>query len=383
MLKFLGSFAFILGVQVWLVDGDCTTIADSSVPKHCIFPFVHNNRFYDKCTSANGDKPWCATSVDLQSSMPTMKTWGYCNSNCPGVLSTAPSINQAPENDVGNCYCGVMNLRRKRRRIVGGDKVHLGGIPWQVALLNNSHNPENHYCGGTLVGDRYVITAAHCTEMPESEIKVLIGATSLGVSNEAPRFIRGINKKIVNPGFSGGFAGFMNGSDITVLKLDAPVDLRAYPNIKPACLPVHTTRKELFGKIAIVSGWGFDRTPGCDKDSWPYIHSDLRQASIKIREDCDQTTVTAAAQGFNLEDRLCANDVGKSACGFDSGGGLVFRDKKDNNGAFTLAGAVNGGITCEEYDTPGTFVDITYHIDWLRETMYDMNTCPPPPKLRG
>ena len=74
--------------------------------------------------------------------------------------------------------------------------------------------------------------------------QVLIGATSLGVLNETTRLIRRINKKIVNPRFLGGFEGFMNGSDITVLKLDVPVDLRAYPNIKPACLPVHITRQE-------------------------------------------------------------------------------------------------------------------------------------------
>jgi len=378
MLKLFSPFAFILGVQVWLVEGECTAVGNSSDPNPCIFPFVHKKRIYDKCTSANGDKPWCATSVDLQSKIPTMKKWGYCTSNCPGVLATTPPIIHAPENDVGNCYCGVVNIGVKKR-IVGGDKVQPGGIPWQVALLNNSHNPEDQYCGGTLVGDRYVITAAHCTEMPESEIKVLIGATSLGVLNETTRLIRRINKKIVNPGFLGGFEGFMNGSDITVLKLDVPVDLRAYPNIKPACLPVHITRQELFGKRAIVSGWGFDQ------DSMPYTHSDLRQAGIKIRKDCDQTAIAAAEGGFNLADRLCANDEGKSACRFDSGGGLLVRDNKDNNGAYTLVGAVNGGTTCEEYDTPGTFVDITYHIDWLRETMegQDMNTCPPPPKLRG
>ena len=63
----------------------------------------------------------------------------------------------------------------------------------------------------------------------------------------------------------------------------------------------------MFGRIAIVSGWGFDRTPGCDKDSWPYIHSDLRQASIKIREDCDQTTVTAGKIFIKYNSLKCSS----------------------------------------------------------------------------
>lgn len=53
--------------------------------------------------------------------------------------------------------CG---LRNDGKRVVGGDDAALNEFPWQVRLsyLNT------FYCGGTLINDRYVITAAHCVK---------------------------------------------------------------------------------------------------------------------------------------------------------------------------------------------------------------------------
>jgi len=354
MLEILGYLFFILGALILPAEGGCYTIASSgkeSLP--CIFPFFYNNRIYDKCTSSDGDDPWCATKLTerkiqgTKAINSTMSAWGYCSSNCPGVATSTQVLNIHPKNAVGKCSCGVMNSRYGPNRIVGGDEVQPGGVPWQVALLTNPGDPQTHFCGGTLVGDQYVITAAHCTHnLDKSRIQVLIGASSLGVAEETTRFSRGLQKLNMHPDYT----NFYNGSDITVLKLDAPVDIYSYPNIKPACLPVTVKRKDLFGKTAIVSGWGKNSTDG------PFIFSNLHKVSLKIREDCDRTAVDAVHYGFNLTDRLCANDVDKNACKFDSGGPLVFEDFKDNNGAYTIVGAVNGGGVCDINEYPGTFV---------------------------
>jgi len=376
MLKLLAYLVFILGVHIWRAKGGCRTVASSekdSLP--CIFPFFYNNRIYDKCTSSDGDDPWCATKLTeriIQGKIKvnsTMSAWGYCSSNCPGVVTSTRVLNVAPENAVGKCSCGVMNSRYGLNRIVGGEEVQPGAVPWQVALLTNPGDPQTHFCGGTLVGDQYVITAAHCTHnLDKSRIQVLIGASSLGVANETTRFFRGLQKLNMHPDYR----RFYNGSDIAVLKLDAPVDIYSYPNIKPACLPVTIERKDLFEKTAVVSGWGRNATAG------PFIFSNLRKVPLKIREDCGRLTMDAVSIGFNMTDRLCANDVNKNACKFDSGGPLVFEDFKDNNGAYTIVGAVNGGGPCNADEYPGTFVDVTWFIKWVREQMPDLRTCPPP-----
>lgn len=42
-------------------------------------------------------------------------------------------------------------------KIVGGYECRPHSIPWQVSLNNGWH-----YCGGTLINERWVVSAAHC-----------------------------------------------------------------------------------------------------------------------------------------------------------------------------------------------------------------------------
>jgi len=54
--------------------------------------------------------------------------------------------------------CGVPVL--EGGRIVGGQESALGASPWQVLFRING----NHACGGTLINNQWIVTAAHCTE---------------------------------------------------------------------------------------------------------------------------------------------------------------------------------------------------------------------------
>lgn len=53
-----------------------------------------------------------------------------------------------------------------QRRIIGGHPVKIESAPYQVALLDNN----GHRCGGSLISESFVLTAAHCT----SKINTLI-----------------------------------------------------------------------------------------------------------------------------------------------------------------------------------------------------------------
>ncbi|KAH8416207.1 hypothetical protein KR222_011092 [Zaprionus bogoriensis] len=54
-----------------------------------------------------------------------------------------------------------------RIKIINGHEVKLGARPW-MALLYLRHNDEEDFaCGGTLITDRFVLTAAHCVSQFE------------------------------------------------------------------------------------------------------------------------------------------------------------------------------------------------------------------------
>ena len=54
----------------------------------------------------------------------------------------------------------------KVHRIVGGEEARRGEIGWQVGLLRNDPSWSSSvriFCGGTLINEQWVMTAAHCT----------------------------------------------------------------------------------------------------------------------------------------------------------------------------------------------------------------------------
>lgn len=67
-------------------------------------------------------------------------------------------------------------MRGRNNRIVGGKETEANEYPWMVGLFRGNRL----YCGGALVSDRHVLTAAHCVHpFKKSEIKVYLGGHNI------------------------------------------------------------------------------------------------------------------------------------------------------------------------------------------------------------
>lgn len=127
-------------------------------------------------------------------------------------------------------------------RIVGGAPIDISQAPWQVALLWNL----SQFCGGSIIGPSWVLSAAHCTDDGDfSGLSIRAGSTQWRSGGELRQVVEIINHAAFN------WNNF--DSDICLLRLASPLVYSS--TIAAIALPVHN-QAIADGIIARVSGWG-------------------------------------------------------------------------------------------------------------------------------
>lgn len=131
-------------------------------------------------------------------------------------------------------------------RIIGGGDATVGQFPYQVSLRDN--NSTEHFCGGSIITKRFVLTAAHCTDLESSKpqnVRVVVGAHRM--SSGGTHYT--VDKILKHPGYG----PIDSSNDISIVRTTHPIKYSAL--VRPIALP--TTDLPIDGGLpVIVSGWG-------------------------------------------------------------------------------------------------------------------------------
>ncbi|XP_055856628.1 trypsin zeta-like [Episyrphus balteatus] len=236
----------------------------------------------------------------------------------------------------------TQTIKDDNGRIVGGKLSDITKHPHQISIRYKKCGTCSfkHICGGTIVSDKIILTAAHCVVDNEAKYMHVVAGT-----NE--RTGHGIMVPVKNFVYHEDFyklTPFDN--DVAILVLDVELPLNGY-DIKAIEM---TETRPLPYEIAQVTGWGQVSEIGALSDLLLEV-----EVSIIPNEICE----ARFDEGRINPSMLCAGTAkgGKDACSGDSGGPLLV------NGV--LVGVVSWGDGCARAEFPGVYASVADLRPWI------------------
>jgi len=246
--------------------------------------------------------------------------------------------------------CGIEGTT-SMDKIVGGYEAEPNQWPWQVALFVDNA----WFCGGALISENYVLTAAHCVD-GASYFDVMAGAHNVRESSEPNRVEITSFNGWTHPQWSPNDLA----NDIALIELPSPITFNDY--IKPSCLPESgDTADET--ELVTCTGWGKP------SDSAGGISPVLRMVEDRPIISNSQCNAIYGIVGPGV---VCIDTTGgKGTCNGDSGGPLnMMFDVVNKDGTpghkWKQVGVVSFGASAGcEAGYPAGFSRVEYYRDWI------------------
>merc|ERR1711970_898871 len=256
MYPLLFLLSSILVDQVMMMDHgsswckQCKQVdGDGPLSGHYYLQSDHDPRCDDHCSYSKGDDLYCF--------VPGQEVVNPCDNQESG-MSDKTTMEMKPVTFLPPVGDGICGLRRsggecvKDGRIVNGQEAGCNEWPWQVGIVARSGQfVSGPFCGGTLINQNHVITAAHCmfnrdgSAQTTDSIAVMIGDHDINVMEP------GQNAYAVSAIFNHpDYDGSTTANDLTVLRLSSNINTTVW---SPACFPTFATGQSLHGKNGTIS----------------------------------------------------------------------------------------------------------------------------------
>uniref|UniRef100_A0A8C5MNA1 Peptidase S1 domain-containing protein n=1 Tax=Leptobrachium leishanense TaxID=445787 RepID=A0A8C5MNA1_9ANUR len=252
--------------------------------------------------------------------------------------------------------CG-MPIIYPKSRVVNGVDAEPHTWPWQVSLQHESRGKYIHMCGGTLINESWVLTAAHCIS-PCEIYRIVLGEHNLREKEGNEQFIPVKPADIFVHHKWRRIECLECGYDIALIKLNPAAEIN--DTVQLACLPPAGQIIEDNNNTFYITGWGLLATEGNRPDV-------LQEALLPI---VDHATCTQPKSwgDYVKTNMICAGGDSVSGCQGDSGGPLNYLAENDR---WEVHGITSFGPSegCNVLNKPTVFTRVSAFIDWINKIM--------------